>query len=88
MPTQIQLDAYDVEARSVTFTANGQQKTITGLGEFATKAALIEYIESVAETTMKPAATLLALPDMSEFVGEALPSASDVVEDVKEEVAL
>lgn len=81
MPTSIQLDAFDAEARSVTFTAYGQQKTITGLGEFMTKASLIEYLQSVAETTMKPAAALQSLPDMSEFVGEALPSASDVVEE-------
>ncbi len=81
MPSSTQLDTFDAEARSVTFTAYGQQKTITGLGDFATKAALIEYIESVAETTMKPAATLLALPNMSEFVGAPLPAASEVQEE-------
>ncbi len=81
MPTSIQLDAFDADVRSVTFTAYGQQKTIPGLGEFTTKASLIEYLESVAETEMKPAATLSALPDMSDFVGAPLPAASDVEEE-------
>lgn len=78
--TTIQLDAYNAAARSVTFTAYGVEKTITGLGEFESKASLIEYLQSVAETDMKPASKLSALPDMSEFVGKPLPSASDVVE--------
>lgn len=88
MPTSIQLDAFDAEARSVTFTAYGQQKTITGLGEFVTKASLIEYLQSIAETTMKPEATLQALPDISEFVGEALPDASDAQEDESQQAPL
>lgn len=78
--TTIQLDAYDANARSVTFTAYGVQKTITGLGDFEGKAKLIEYLQSVAETDMKPTPEAGGLPDMSEFVGKTLPDASDVVE--------
>ena len=86
--TTINLDAYDAGARSVTFTAYGQQKTITGLGEFNSKKALVEFLQSVAETDMKPSATLQALPDMSEYVGESLPDAGTLPDALPQDLPL
>lgn len=79
MPTPIQIDAFDGDARSVTFTAYGQQKTIAGLGDFPSKSALVEYLQSVAETDMK-AAEPAPLPDMSDLVGETVTDASEIEE--------
>ena len=80
MPAPIQIDAFDTNARSVTFTAYGQQKTISGLGEFETKAALLEYLQAVAESDMKTASAANPLPDFSSFVGSTLETAEDVGE--------
>lgn len=89
MPTLINLISFDADTRTVVFEAYGRQKTISGLGEFGTQADMIEYLQSVAETDLKDAASdpvvlpppnlpddLVPLPDMSQFVGEALPEPS------------
>lgn len=76
--TDITLVSFNASTRSVVFEAYGQQKTINKLGEFQSKESLIEYLQSVAETEMKPAATLSALPDIGEYVGRTLPEPSEL----------
>lgn len=73
MNIDITLIAYDPGARTVTFSAYGQQKTIEGLGDFPSKSAFVEFLQSVAETEMKPN-TEKPLPDMSALVGKKLPT--------------
>lgn len=80
MPTEITLVAFDPQARTVTFRAYGKQKTISGLGDFPSKSALVEYLQSVAETDMR-GADVDPLPDLSSEVGKVLPS----VEQLKSE---
>lgn len=76
--TEITLVSFDPLARSVVFEAYGKRKTINGLGEFPSKEAFIEYLQSVAETDLKPTATLSDLPDMGEYVGQKLPSNTEL----------
>lgn len=76
--TEITLVSFNPSARSVVFEAYGQRKTINGLGEFPSKEAFIEYLQSVAETDLKPTATLLDLPDMGEYIGQKLPAPSEL----------
>lgn len=68
----------DLAARTVTFQANGQTKTIEGLGDFPSEKAFVEYLESVARTDMAPALEPLAL-DKAALVGKDLSSADMVV---------
>ena len=74
----IKITALDLAARTVTFQANGQTKTIEGLGDFESEKAFVEYLESVARTDMAPALEPLAL-DKTALVGKDLSSA-DMVE--------
>lgn len=91
MPATIDLISFDADSRTVVFEAYGRRKTISGLGEFGSQAEMIEYLQSVAETdlknangdmqTVKPADfpnDLVALPDMSDFVGQTLPDPSTI----------
>ena len=90
-PPVVRLVSFDAEERTVVFEAYGRTKTIKGLGEFGTQADMIEYLQSVADTDLKNAATnppipanvqvpndLVPLPDMNDFVGETLPNPSDL----------
>ena len=64
----------DPVARSVTFSANGQTKTITGLGEFRDEKSFIEYLEAVARVEMSD--DLAPLPDMAKHLNKEVESAS------------
>lgn len=64
----------DLNARTVTFTANGQTKTIEGLGDFPSQKAFVEYLESVARTDMAPTPEPLAI-DPTGLVGSPIASA-------------
>lgn len=74
----ITITALDLANRTVTFTANGQTKTIEKLGDFPSQKAFVEYLESVARTDMPPAPEPLAL-DATGLVGVPVSSA-DLVE--------
>lgn len=79
MNTEITLVAFDPAARSVTIRAHGEEKTIEGLGDFPSKSAFVEFLQSVAETDLKPLAGK-PLPDVAQYVGKKLPT----VESLKE----
>lgn len=64
----------DLANRTVTFTANGQTKTINGLGEFPSQKAFVEYLEAVARAEMAPTPEPLAL-DATGLVGSPIASA-------------
>lgn len=64
----------DLNARTVTFTANGQTKTINGLGDFPSQKAFVEYLEAVARTEMAPTPEPLAI-DTTGLVGSPIASA-------------
>jgi len=64
----------DPANRTVTFTANGQTKTIEGLGDFPSQKAFVEYLESVARTEMAPTPEPLAI-DPTGLVGSPIASA-------------
>lgn len=64
----------DLANRTVTFTANGQTKTIEGLGDFPSQKAFVEYLESVARTDMAPTPEPLAI-DPTGIVGSPIASA-------------
>lgn len=70
----IKITALDLDARTVTFQANGQTKTIEGLGDFPSQKAFVEYLESVARTDMPPTPEPLAL-DATGLVGTPISSA-------------
>lgn len=74
----IKITALDLAARTVTFQANGQTKTIEGLGDFESEKQFVEYLESVARTDMAPALEPLSL-DKSALLGKDLSSADMVV---------
>jgi hypothetical protein len=74
----IKITALDLAARTVTFQANGQTKTIEGLGDFESEKQFVEYLESVARTDMAPALEPIAL-DKSVLLGKDLSSADMVV---------
>lgn len=69
----IRIISLDLNARTVTFTANGQQKTISGLGEFPSQKAFVEYLESIARTDMPAASVPLSL-DVRGLVGSDISS--------------
>lgn len=64
----------DLANRTVTFTANGQTKTIEGLGDFPSQKAFVEYLEAVARAEMAPTPEPLAL-DAAGLVGSPIASA-------------
>lgn len=64
----------DLANRTVTFTANGQTKTIEGLGDFPSQKAFVEYLEAVARTEMAPTPEPLAV-DPTGLVGSPIASA-------------
>ncbi len=64
----------DLNARTVTFTANGQTKTIEGLGDLPSQKAFVEYLEAVARTEMAPTPEPLAI-DPTGLVGSPIASA-------------
>lgn len=64
----------DLANRTVTFTANGQTKTIEGLGDFPSQKAFVEYLEAVARTEMAPTPEPLAIDPMG-LVGSPIASA-------------
>lgn len=68
----------DLANRTVTFTANGQTKTIEKLGDFPSQKAFVEYLESVARTDMPATPEPLAI-DATGLVGSPISSA-DMVE--------
>jgi len=70
----ITITALDLANRTVTFTANGQTKTIEGLGDFPSQKAFVEYLESVARTDMAPTPEPLAI-DPTGLVGSPIASA-------------
>ena len=74
----IKITALDLAARTVTFQANGQTKTIEGLGDFPSQKAFVEYLEAVAHTEMAPTPEPLAI-DATGLVGSPISSA-DMVE--------
>jgi hypothetical protein len=68
----ITITNFDEAKRSITFTANGQSFTKTGLGTFASKKELLEWCESIARTESAPAPSLGV--DIADMLGKPLAS--------------